>query len=289
MNTRWKRIPLLILLASAVTCTVADACTLWSAAGRSVSGEGTIISKNRDRKPTAAQTIRVIHPKTGCGFVALIAGDEGKDQGFIAAGVNQYGFTVVSATASSIPLAKRKAMPKQPRLLEKLLTSSKSVADALSHSDWLYGPRFLLMSDRRETAYVEIGPDRKISIERTGSSVLYHTNHYVSKDLLRANAAIGDSSRIRYARIAQLLRTANYPLTLKQFQSFSKDHVAGPDNSILRTGGPPSYEKTLASWIVRTPLKGSPTIYVTLRNPNQPERSYVLNVDDLLSGKASIK
>ncbi len=288
MTKHIKRLLWLVLLLMTVGVS-AHACTLWSAAGKSVSGGGTIISKNRDRVPGAPQRIQVVRPKGGYAFVALIAGDEGEDQGFIAAGTNQHGLTVVSATASSIPSAKRKKMPQKSRLLSRLLASSKTVDEALSHKDWFYGPKFLLLSDRHETAVLEIGPDKKISISRSTDGVLYHTNYYVSDSLTSANLKIGESSSTRYKRIAALLKDAQYPLTVKQFQTFSLDHVAGPENSIMRTGGKPGQEKTIASYIVRTPESGSPIIYAVVRNQKEKEKSYELNVDDLLSGKATVK
>lgn len=279
---RWFAAALLIVLTA---CGWASACTLWSAAGNTVFGEGTILSKNRDYVPQA-QKIKVLKPRNGYGYVALFAQDHAGDEDSIRAGTNQYGLTVVSATASSIPATKRSAIPKQPRQIERLLASSKTVEEALSHKEWLYGPRFLMLSDRREVAYVEIGPGKQISTRKSSDGVLYHTNHYVSEELSKANVRIGESSKIRYGRIAELLKTAQYPLTVKQFEAFSGDHAAGSDNSIFRTG---LSEKTVASWIVRTPAQGSPVVYVKLWNPKEREKSYEVNVDDVLSGKATIK
>lgn len=277
-------ISIALFLALALACASA-ACTLWSAAGTSVSDGGTMISKNRDWSPQY-QTVRPVKPKTGHRYVALIAENAESKENYVVAGTNEHGFTVVVATASSIPTDKRKAMPSKPRLLSTLLTSCRTVQEALSHKQWFYGPRYLLLSDRKETALIEIGPDKKIHIERTSSGVQYHTNFYVSKELAGANVKIGTSSKTRYARIGELLRSAQYPLSLAQFRAFSIDEVAGPDNSLFRTG---IKERTLATWIVRTPRIGSPTIYVTLWNPGVPEKSYELVLDDVLSGKIGIK
>lgn len=272
-------------LLSVVFCAACagHACTLWSAAGKTVDGEGTLISKNRDWAPQM-QSVKLVVPKDGYSYVALLGVDAKTKSPYVVAGTNQHGFTVVIASATAIPEDKRKAQPWKPRLLAMLLASCKTVEEALSHKDWLYGPRFLLMSDRSETACVEIGLDKKTSIERSANGVLCHTNYYVSKELSGANSKLVGSVRLQ--RIKKLLADAKKPLDVKQFETFSKDHVAGPLDSLFRTG---KSLKTIATWIVRTPPAGSPIVYAKLWNPDEPEKSYVLNVEDLVTGKARIQ
>ena len=109
--------------------------------------------------------------------------------------------------------------------------------------------------------------------------ILFHANHYIEEKLLWANEKIGRSSHMRLHRIRHLLRTHSSPFTIEDFIAFSEDREHGPDNSIWRTGSSPKKRRTLATWIASIPKSDYPVLYVKLANPDEPERTYNVNLD----------
>jgi hypothetical protein len=84
---------------------------------------------------------------------------------------------------------------------------------------------------------------------------------------------------VRLERIQRLLAMRPRPLTLADFISFSGDRHDGPDYGIWRSGSTPKKIRTLASWIVRLPANGPPTLYVKLANPGEPPATRRLQLD----------
>jgi len=278
------------LLASVVAAFVlfsrppVQACTLWGAAGDAVAGGGSLIVKNRDWKPDHRQQLRVVKPEKGYAYLALTMVDRTLS-GIAKGGINEKGFAVVNATASTIPAAKRNHLPATSRLNEKLLSQCASVDEALAKIDLFVGPRHLMLADKQKIAVVEIGPEGETSVRVQENGVLYHTNHYLDETLLYANARPNASSEARYKRIAELLAQARRPYTLDTFIGFSQDRHAGPDNSIFRIGSKPSGTRTVAVIAFSIPPSGSPEAYVRILNPGEKEKVYRLAVQDLLDGK----
>jgi hypothetical protein len=62
------------------------------------------------------------------------------------------------------------------------------------------------------------------------------------------NVIIGKSSAVRFDRIQELLGEKKGNFTPADFTAMSRDSVAGPDNSIWRTGSTPTTTRTLATW-----------------------------------------
>jgi hypothetical protein len=152
-------------------------------------------------------------------------------------------------------------------------------------TDLFLGPQYIMMADRKNIAYVEIGPEGKFAINTTDKGVLRHTNHYLEESMLPFNKSVGESSKTRHNRITQLLAETPHPFDMKQCIAFSHDQTAGPDNSILRTGSKPTVSRTVAIWIVALPPTGSPRLYLKIMDPGQPERVIEADVDDVFAGR----
>ena len=266
--------------------TTARACTLYAAAGDEwVEGGGTLLVKNRDWQPNQQHELRLIKPTSGHAYVGLFA--TGGESSGLKAGINERGLVVVTATAGSIPAKERAAMKSAKGVSSKLLTGCGSVAEAVKKTDLFLGPQFLMLADRSQTAYVEIGPEGKFAVKTAKTGVLCHTNHYLEGDLLFANKSIGASSKTRLERIRQLLAETPRPFDMKQFVAFSHDRAAGPDNSIFRTGSKPDVSRTVAIWIVALPPTGSPRLYLKILDRGKPVRVIETNIDDVFAGRAN--
>jgi isopenicillin-N N-acyltransferase-like protein len=276
-------LPLLIVLSLALAlASPLWACTLWSAAGETVQGGGTLIVKNRDWEPDHTQELRLIQPQQGLAYLALIVVDG--DAPGTKAGINEKGLVVVSASAGTIPRAERLKMPATKSLLVKLLSGCSSVDEALTRADLFLGPQFLMLADRRRIAVVEIAPEGRYRIRVIENGSLAHTNHYLEPELLDTNRSIGVSSLARLTRITALLKEAE-SFSAEDFIRFSNDRHDGPDNSIWRTGKTPRATRTLAAWMVALPPSGDPQLYLKIVNPGQLELIYRLNVTTVFQKK----
>ncbi|STQ91281.1 carcinine hydrolase/isopenicillin-N N-acyltransferase family protein [Iodobacter fluviatilis] len=208
----------LITLFSLILSVPAGACTLWGAAGLTAGG-GTLLAKNRDWRPDHVQSIRLIHPKRGASYVGLFA-DNGSAPG-LKAGVNEYGLSVVSASASSLAREYWDSPDVHgPMLL--ILREDHSIADVLAKAAQRFShssPLFLLISDHQQLLEVEIGKDGRYTLQKQKEGVLAHTNHYLSDELAGCNKKIGKSSPARLDRIRALLPGG--PYSLSDFSVFS--------------------------------------------------------------------
>jgi hypothetical protein len=257
---------------------------LYAAAGDEwVEGGGTLLVKNRDWQPNQQHELRLINPTSGHPYVGLFA--TGGESSGLKAGINEQGLVVVTATAGAIPEKERSAMKGAKGVTTRLLSGCDSVEAALKKTDLFLGPQYIMMADRKQVAYVEIGPEGKFAVNSTNKGFLRHTNHYLEEGMLPFNKTIGESSRTRGNRIAQLLSETPHPFNLKQCIAFSHDQTAGPDNSILRTGSKPTVSRTVAIWIVALPPTGSPRLYLKIMDPGQPERVIEADLDDVFAGR----
>ena len=262
------------------------ACTLFGAAGDGyVKDGGTILVKNRDWTPPQWQELRLV-AGDGYRYYGLFAGD--KDKMALKGGVNEKGLAVFSASASAIPRKERQEMEGAGRsALKELLTTSATVEEALKHTDVFKGPKFLMLADAHQVAYVEVGDGGKFQVRTVDAGTLAHTNHYLTPELAEFNRRIGVSSRTRYERIGELL-AGTRPLTLDDMLRFSRDSENGPSSSIWRTGSAKDREETLATFAVRLKEGTDPQIYVKVRhNPDDRGKEEVVRLtgSELFSGK----
>lgn len=258
--TTWA---LLLALAS----NQAAACTLWAVAGADASG-GTLISKNRDWKPDHTQKLKLVRPKKGFDYFGLYA--EGNDEPGLKAGVNEKGLTIISASVN-LP---KKALENQPGkrgVMIRILASYASV-DALSaDAEQVFSSAragYFMVADGRKVLVAEVGLEGKYSVKVVESGATTHTNHYLDPALATTyNAKVGQSSTMRLARINDLLAQTPRPFNSAQFAEISRDRNDGSDNSLWRSGK----SKTMASWIMESPVDGPPKLRVLIANPDEAE------------------
>lgn len=250
-----------------VFCTATEsaaACTLFAANGANkVLGGGTLIAKNRDWHPQPQELRLVTSGKYR--YYGLFAGDAGKRMQ-IKGGVNEKGLAVFSASASSIPKKERLQMPHASHgAMTTMLANCANVDEALQHVECFVGPKFLLLADASQAAWVEVGPEGHFSIKKQQNGTLVHTNHYLDTTMEQYNVSIGESSRMRYQRMTALLEQPAQPWKLEDFVQFSQDQAAGVDNSIWRSGSRLRGTQTLAVMAVLLQTGKSPRIYVKVR------------------------
>jgi len=272
--------------AGAVLCFLgsqpSSACTLWGASGTAVEGGGTLVAKNRDWSPDHRQEMVVLKPTSG--HRALLLKAVGGAEPGVKAGVNEKGLAIVSATASQVSGTQRKAARQKTELMSFFLTTCASVDELLNQIERLRRPVFYLAGDRREVALIEVATEGRRSVRRQDSGTLHHTNHYCILDPADLKRKPGASSTQRYTRMGELLKGPAAPFTVEDFIRFSADAVAGPDNSIWRTGSSPTHKRTLATWLVSVPAAGSPQLYLKTADPGEPEQVCRISVEAALGG-----
>ncbi|MCU0591434.1 MAG: C45 family peptidase [Desulfobacterales bacterium] len=282
LRRRWK----IWTWAGAVLCFLgsqpASACTLWGASGTAVAGGGTLVAKNRDWSPDHRQELSVLRPAQG--YRSLLLTAVGGAEPGVKAGVNEKGLVIVSATASQVPGTQRKAARQKKELMRFFLTTCASVDELLNQVELLRRPVFYLAGDRKEIALIEVAPEGRRSVRRQDSGTLHHTNHYCILDPADQKRKPGASSTQRYARMSELLKGPPAPFAAEDFIRFSADAVAGPDNSIWRTGSSPTRKRTLATWLVSVPTAGSPQLYLKTADPGEPEQVCRISVEAALGG-----
>jgi isopenicillin-N N-acyltransferase like protein len=244
------------------------ACTLWAAAGSRVQGGGVLLAKNRDMPPDHRQELRLVKPPGGFRYFGLVAANS--DEPGVKAGVNEKGLVIVDAAASCAPQWERDRLPEVPLLNEKILAACADVDAVLRRALMFCSPAYYLVADRSKAVLLEVDLKGQRSVTTLTQGALTHTNHYLCADFTDSNRKINPGSRVRLERIRDLLARHPQPLTLADFIGFSGDRRDGPDHSIWRSGGSPRKIRTLASWIVRLPPDGVPTLYVKLANPGEP-------------------
>lgn len=268
-----------LLLCAVLLPIQALACTLWGAAGDGalVTGGGTLLAKNRDWKPDHRQVLKAVRPPSGHAYLGLYS--EGNDHPGLKAGINEHGLSVVVASASSIPQALRDAQRGTQGVMVRALAGYASVDAVLADAEAIFPharANFYLFSDRDKLLFVEVGLQGHYALNVVDRGVAAHTNHYLDKRLAgRFGDTPRQSSRVRLARIDELLAQASRPLDVDAFVAMSQDRAAGPDDSLWRSGK----EHTLAAWIVATPASGPPTLDLRIANPGEAQRHERLVLD----------
>jgi hypothetical protein len=243
------------------------ACTLWAAQGTRVAGGATLIAKTRDWRPTDHQDLVLVRPHQGYAYYGLET--RGQEAG-LKMGLNEKGLAVESATASTVAKEDRDQAGRTSGLLRKLLAGCASVEEALARKALFKGARFMMLADRSQVAWVEIGPKGEVRVETRRNGTLAHTNHYLPGALEACNLRVpGPSSLARLDRIQALL--AGKTLTFDDCLAFTRDAHDGADNSIFRTGSRPGGTRTEATWVVRLEPDGGAEVYARLLNAGEQE------------------
>lgn len=275
MNLSLKRI-FLVFVAVLLPAPAVLACTLFGAQGSRVLGGGTLVVKNRDFRPEY-QEMRLVQGSR-YRFYGLYGGTENKMG--LKGGVNEAGLAVLSAAASCIPQKERKAMGRNTGALGKLLGRYATVDEALESGIDLGGPKFFLLADATELAWVEVGNADRVTVRRVRNDTLAHTNFYLSPEFEKLNLKPAVSARKRYARIEELLGSQNAPYILDDLIRYSTDRTEGADNSIWRTGSRGTGPQTLATFGVWLHAGARPDVFVKIRySPEAQGREDVYQLD----------
>jgi hypothetical protein len=252
-------------------------CTIWAATGTKVNGKGgTVVAKNRDNSMGLVTEFRAVCREKGLAFAALF--DPERD-GYVVAGINEKGLTVVNASAASLPDEKR--LVAKEDLTERLLTSFATV-DALVAEGTLFAtshPAFYLVADSTKAALIEVAPGGKTSIKVTANGVLTHANHYTDESLKKANERPTRKSRDRLKRINRLLANGSASFDLDGFISLSEDRSAGRIGAIRQECGPARKVCTLATWVVSLPKVGPPELYINILKSDYTAEKKKLTLD----------
>ena len=270
-----------VCLAAWLPAAAAWGCTLFGAQGSRVLGGGSLLVKNRDWRPEYQEMRLVQGPLYR--YYGIYGGAE--NHMALKGGVNEAGLAVFSASASSIPRKERLATgPWGKGALKELLGSCATVEEALARGTDLGGPKFLLLADASELAWVEVGDHDQVAVRRVSNGTLSHTNFYLSPEFQRLNLKEGVSARHRYRRIEELLASQQTPYVLEDLIRFSQDKAEGPDNSIWRLGSRPDGPQTLAAFGVWLHPGARPDVFVKIRySPGDQgkEDEYQLNGEHL--------
>ena len=267
---------LLIALLLFFSTPLAHACTLFGATGTAVQWGGTLMVKNRDWRPEYQEMRLVQGPVYR--YYGIYGGNEEKMG--LRGGVNEGGLAVFSASASVLPRKERFTMGKPVNVLSKLLGRCSSVEQALTTIKIWGGPKFLLLGDATELAYVEVGSEGRIHVRREKNTTLAHTNHYLSPEFQALNKKKAVSSHTRYGRITELLGQGTQPYTLDHMMQLAQDRHDGPDNSIWRTGSREDGPQTLASFGVWLHPDAKPDVYLIIRySPEDQGQEDVYQLD----------
>lgn len=275
MNLSLKR-TFLVFLAALLPASTVLACTLFGAQGSRVLGGGTLVVKNRDYRPEY-QEMRLVQGRR-YRYYGLYGGTEEKMG--LKGGVNEAGLAVFSAAASCLPQKERRAMGRSTGALGKLLGWYATVEEALASGIDLGGPKFLLLADATELAWVEVGDQDRVTVRRVQNGTLAHTNFYLSPEFQELNRKPAVSARHRYARIEDLLESRTSPYRLEDLIRYSTDQTEGPDNSIWRTGSREDGPQTLATFGVWIHAGARPDVFVKIRYcPEDQGREDVYQLD----------
>ena len=255
-----------------------DACTTFASIGAANDEGGMKIAKNRDSL-SAYQQLEVKNEQGENAYLGLFYNYmDKKPYPFIAAGINEYGLTVVNNEASSIYHSSKFNDADQSAVIYKLLKDYRSVNDVLKDKEKLFGDgkaNFLIIADEMDAVMVEVGPTKgSFALKKAidNDNRLYHTNHYVLRSMGQFNKSFYADSQDRYTEIKELMHEGRGKLTMQgnYYHAINGSHN-GPANSIFRF-------ITVASWVVDYPENGIPVLSVWLRAPGKPYERYEVSL-----------
>lgn len=245
-----------------VPSSAAFPCTLFGAIGNSVQGGAVLIGKTRDRAENSEQAFVEVVPKEGYRYRGISMRGVKR----VTSGINDKGLVVVSASASGVEKEGRVTA------VGKILSKASSVDEvmAMVRKGEIQGPVFYLVGDIHKIALLEVIDRHRYEALVKGDGVLFHTNHFILKDMKDLNRKIGVSSQARLNRIRGLL--ADGPITKERFVAITKDHFDGPgNNSICRhfEKGVRGSERTVSAAVYSLRKGEAPEIWLSLGQPCQ--------------------
>lgn len=252
----------------------AGACTTFASIGSANYSGGLLIAKNRDSLATFENL--AIKSKAGKNtYLGLFYNSNSRTPyPFLAAGINEYGVSVVQNEAASIYHANTFNNADQSAVIYTILENYSSVADVLADKQKLFGnglANFLIIGDKTEAILVEVGPSKnsfQILNASNNNNRVFHTNHYVLSEMRSLNKIYYSDSEDRFIAIKNLMNKAPAQFTADgSYFNWVSNAQDGPLRSILR-------EVTVASWIASVPENGTPEVHIRFTSPSLDFQRY---------------
>ncbi|GAA4647869.1 hypothetical protein GCM10023116_01310 [Kistimonas scapharcae] len=255
------------------------ACTTFASTGSANADGGLLIAKNRDSL-SAYQSVEVRQSISGNRYIGLFYNShKRKPYPYIAAGVNQHGLAVVQNESASINNASHFNDGDQSAAIYTILENYRSVADVRQAKQKLFADglaNFLIIGDKHEAILVEVGPANgsyQILSAKENGNKLYHTNHYVLKEMEHFNKVFYPDSQLRFSAIKSQMSEAPSQLTMEgSYYNWVNSAKNGPNDSILRN-------VTLASWVNRITDDGATKLWIRVTSPKHKYQRYQLLLD----------
>ncbi len=250
------------------------ACTTFASVGTANNEGGLIMAKNRDSL-AAFEQLEVKREPDENAYLGLFYNTTDRTPfPYIAAGINQFGLSVVQNESASINDASKFNDGDQSDAIYNILKRYRSVAEVLADQEALFGnglANFLIIGDKTEAILVEVGPVKgsyEILKASQNQNRLYHTNHYVLEPMRKFNKVFYPDSEDRFETIKALMKNAPGQLTAEgNYYRWMNSAQNGPYNSILR-------EVTVASWVVTLPEGNNPELNLRFTSPSQTFQRY---------------
>ena len=254
------------------------------AAGDHVEGGGTLVVKNRDWMPGDRTDMKLVRGNRGYSYFVLFGLSDPGNKG----GINEAGLVVFSLSAPHGP-ARTDEAEQQKIAFENdwLLTQYANVDECLAglkKGGWRLHPVHYVLADAHTVAYVEIGPDGRISLQKTDNGALWHANEYQDASMRDLNSmpsggspsavAVQERQRLQLAR--QQMESQKQ-FTASQLLDFAKDPTVCYEMPMMRT---------YATFLVHQRPGKSTELVVRLYNPGEAPREARFSLEDALSGKA---
>lgn len=252
-----------------------EGCTTFASVGSRNVGGGLLIAKNRDSMAEDEKLILTV-PESGNKYVGIMYNVNGStDFPQMSAGMNEKNLVVVNNAAASAKVGPKNNDNGQTWPIVEILKKYNSVDDVLVDKEKLFGTglvNFLLLGDKNKILLVEIGENGKFTTEVKEEGVLFHTNHYISPELVNENAFYPPDSYFRLRRVRELLWD-HYDYDFEYFWNISNDQHDGLENSIFRAW-------TVATMIVEIPANGSdPFLFVRFTSPKVLYTTFRININ----------
>ena len=254
------------------------ACTTFASVGTANYDGGLIIAKNRDSLATYENLAVRSEPGKNSYLGLFYNTTSSTPYPYVAAGINEYGLSVVQNEAASIYNANTFNDADQSAVIYTILENYNSVADVLADQKTLFGnglANFLIIGDKTQAILVEVGSTNdtfQILNASDNNNRVFHTNHYVLSEMRSLNKIYYADSEDRFVAIKRLMTQAPAQYTAGgSYFDWVSNAENGPMKSILR-------EVTVASWIASIPENGPPGLILRFTSPTQEFQRYYLEL-----------
>ncbi|WP_150468580.1 carcinine hydrolase/isopenicillin-N N-acyltransferase family protein [Francisella sp. SYW-9] len=251
----------------------AYACTAIAASGKMVEGGGTLLAKNRDASPFEYEQLKVVKPKQGYSYIALVYGKTKNNMPYISSGINQYGLAITMNDESSRPNKDKNIGNDVANTIKTILMKYKTIKDVQEHAQSLFGNSELAnytLSDSTQVASFQVGAHDMYAEKVTSNGVVWNTNYYNLKLLKKQNIKIPFTTAGRNKTLQLWLKRTHTPYKMGDLYQLLGSYYNGPYSSISR-------DVTIAKFMVIN-HKGIINVYVNFTNSTQRYIAYRFDI-----------